>query len=170
MCIGPDQSRPISRRCFWISLKSVRSKFILQSVRSDSISKKVDPTLALDWTETQLRLSIPAHNMSNPCTSLLSFSSTVNSLMLVFILFIHTCDSVLQKMFTACFFHIIPSFLNQRWFSLTCCFIDSSVHVNFIQPSYWHLSGSGRVWGYDPTRSTKRSRLPRPTRSEAERV
>ena len=31
-------------------------------------------------------------------------------------------------------------------------------------------SGSGRVWGYDPTRSTKRSRLPGPMRSEAERV
>src|SRR5436309_3063155 len=43
---GPDRS--VGLRCFWIGLGSVRSKFILESVRSDSISKIVGPA---DWTE-----------------------------------------------------------------------------------------------------------------------
>src|SRR5437762_9228645 len=43
---GPDRS--VGLRCFWIGLGSVRSKFILESVRSDSISKIVGPA---HWTE-----------------------------------------------------------------------------------------------------------------------
>src|SRR5213078_2476078 len=43
---GPDRS--VGVRCFWIGLGSVRSKFILESVRSDSISKIVGPA---HWTE-----------------------------------------------------------------------------------------------------------------------
>ena len=39
--------KSVGLSCFWIGLKSVRSKFILQSVRSDSISKNVGPT---HWT------------------------------------------------------------------------------------------------------------------------
>ena len=45
----PNRSdRSVDPSSFWISLKSVRSKFILQSVRSDSISKK--SVLRLDRT------------------------------------------------------------------------------------------------------------------------
>src|SRR5437773_3657891 len=43
---GPDRS--VGLRCFWIGLGSVRSKFILESVRSHSISKIVGPA---HWTE-----------------------------------------------------------------------------------------------------------------------
>src|SRR5205814_53674 len=49
---GPD--RLVGLRCFWIGLSSDRSKFILELVRSDSISKIVSPA---HWTEPML--SIP---------------------------------------------------------------------------------------------------------------
>src|SRR5947199_10259982 len=43
---GPDRS--VGLHCFWIGLGSVQSKFILESVRSDSISKILGPA---HWTE-----------------------------------------------------------------------------------------------------------------------
>src|SRR5437762_5503917 len=43
---GPDRTAGL--RCFWIGLGSLRSKFIFESVRSDSISYIVGPA---HWTE-----------------------------------------------------------------------------------------------------------------------
>src|SRR5207248_9830721 len=63
---GPDRS--VGLRCFWIGLGSVRSKFILELVRSDSISKIVGPA---HWTEPNRDRTDVVH----PWFSLSNFSS-----------------------------------------------------------------------------------------------
>src|SRR5947207_5504098 len=64
---GPDRS--VGLRCFWIGLGSVRSKFILESVRSDSISKIVGPA---HWTEPNRDRTDVVH----PCAGHLSSNIT----------------------------------------------------------------------------------------------
>src|SRR5437762_12000358 len=68
---GPDRS--VGLRCFWIGLGSVRSKFILESVRSDSISKIVGPA---HWTEPNRDRTDVVHPWQTPSLSSLVWSTS----------------------------------------------------------------------------------------------
>src|SRR5436190_11344160 len=61
---GPDRS--VGLRCFWIGLGLVQSKFILESVRSDSISKIVGPA---HWTEPNRDRTDVVHPCPKRCKS-----------------------------------------------------------------------------------------------------
>ena len=78
--------RSVGLRCFWIGLGLVRSKFILESVRSDSISKIVGPA---HWTEPNRDRTDVVH----PWTEHARF---VLSTLVLFICFLLSLLTVLQ--------------------------------------------------------------------------